>query len=443
MASLATTRTIHSQDTNHARPRWSLGTLAVLVALSILAAALALPAKAAEPNSRITAIDSRTGLITAKELASGRTFQFSVTDAATLKRFQVGQPLEADFAAQMVSILGTLSRYKIVSGRGSVPGREVGVPSPGTGLKPAPSPAQAPTVKRVPGVQVVQPVVTTPCTSTTATSAIFLKLEGIEGESQDACHKGEIELLSFQTGGSGPSGFTVAKQIDKASPKLWLACATGEHIGRGTITLLTSGGSQPQLLTYTLTDLIITGINLTVGLTTREEVNLNFGRFQTKVENTNLTLQPSSGPSAVDIFLKLDGIQGDSQDATHRGEITVLSFIGGVDTASTSQGQTAPRAQIRDFVVEKSIDQASPALLLYRVTGQHIGEAVLTLRHRGGLDFLRYKLRDVLISADFQVAGATQREQVSLKFGMFGVDYSASGFKGVPDVRPSGRLLEQ
>ena len=79
----------------------------------------------------------------------------------------------------------------------------------------------------------------------------FLKLEGIEGESTDRTHKGEIEISSFSwgvsnTGSSGGSGGGAGKALlqdfhftmptSKASPNLMLACATGRHSQQATLT---------------------------------------------------------------------------------------------------------------------------------------------------------------------------------------------------------------
>ena len=102
----------------------------------------------------------------------------------------------------------------------------------------------------------------------------FLKIEGIEGESQDKTHKGEIELLSFNWGGTQTSSvatgsgsgagrvnlsdFSVAKHYDKASPKLFLAMATGQHFKSGTLTARKAGKDQQEYLKVTLTDLFVT-----------------------------------------------------------------------------------------------------------------------------------------------------------------------------------------
>lgn len=76
-------------------------------------------------------------------------------------------------------------------------------------------------------------------------AATFLKIEGVEGESTDKDHDRWIDVLSYRSGavpsssgatGSGRSRGSVAmgdisitKQIDKATPKLYKAMATGTH----------------------------------------------------------------------------------------------------------------------------------------------------------------------------------------------------------------------
>jgi len=68
----------------------------------------------------------------------------------------------------------------------------------------------------------------------------FLKINGIPGESQNPRHQGEIEVESFSwsesylasAGGTGKvhmQDLHITKPIDKASPLLMLACASGRH----------------------------------------------------------------------------------------------------------------------------------------------------------------------------------------------------------------------
>ncbi|MEN6373256.1 MAG: type VI secretion system tube protein Hcp [Smithella sp.] len=90
----------------------------------------------------------------------------------------------------------------------------------------------------------------------------FVKIDGILGESTDDKHKDWIEVLSFSTGVSQPTAgpastgrgaaaqranfqdFSVVKTLDKASPKLALACANGTHIKEVTLELCRAGGDK-------------------------------------------------------------------------------------------------------------------------------------------------------------------------------------------------------
>src|SRR2546426_643384 len=71
--------------------------------------------EAANSSCQITAIDAKTGLVTARETATGHTFQFKIDDARLLTSLRPGQAVQADFQVQLVSIPGVASRYKIVS----------------------------------------------------------------------------------------------------------------------------------------------------------------------------------------------------------------------------------------------------------------------------------------------------------------------------------------
>jgi type VI secretion system secreted protein Hcp len=111
-------------------------------------------------------------------------------------------------------------------------------------------------------------------------SDIFAKIGDIKGESQDVKHKGEIEVLSWSWGvtqsgsvthgGGGGAGkatfhdFTFTHHIDKATPLLMKSCATGTHIPEATITVRKAGKSQQEYLIIKMTDVLITGVALSV-----------------------------------------------------------------------------------------------------------------------------------------------------------------------------------
>jgi type VI secretion system secreted protein Hcp len=124
----------------------------------------------------------------------------------------------------------------------------------------------------------------------------FLKIDGIAGESQDPRHPGEIELESFSwgeahlatagaTGASRPAiqDFHVTKQIDKASPLLLLAAASGQQFKTAVLTAERPGNQPQDYLTYTLSDLMISSyqIDAPEGQPRPvEQVSFSFGRIE-------------------------------------------------------------------------------------------------------------------------------------------------------------------
>jgi type VI secretion system secreted protein Hcp len=107
---------------------------------------------------------------------------------------------------------------------------------------------------------------------------MFLKIDGIQGESQDAKHPGEIELLGFSWsesqagtfahGGGGGAGkvrmedLRFIMTVNRASPKLMLACATGDHLKQAVLTCRKAGKEQLDFLKVTLTDLLVSRFGL-------------------------------------------------------------------------------------------------------------------------------------------------------------------------------------
>lgn len=141
-----------------------------------------------------------------------------------------------------------------------------------------------------------------------------------------------------------------------------------------------------------------------------------------------------------DAFLKIDGIPGESQDAKHKDEIEVLSYSWGVSqtgTFASGGGGGAGKAVFQDFHFVSGLQKSSPKLFLSCATGQHIKEAVLTLRKTGddsgGAEFYKMTLTDVLVSS-YQQGGSGQEdvplEQLSLNFAKVRTDYTLRNEKG-------------
>jgi type VI secretion system secreted protein Hcp len=127
---------------------------------------------------------------------------------------------------------------------------------------------------------------------------------------------------------------------------------------------------------------------------------------------------------AVDYFLKLDGIPGESTDAKHKDEIDVLAFSWGVShpkaTGPGGGGGGAGKAVFEDLLVVAHTSKASPKLWLACASGQHIKSAILTCRKPGKapFEFLKITLTDVLISS-YEIDGSDEElplDQVALAF---------------------------
>jgi type VI secretion system secreted protein Hcp len=134
--------------------------------------------------------------------------------------------------------------------------------------------------------------------------------------------------------------------------------------------------------------------------------------------------------AAFDYFLRVDGIQGESADAKHKGEIDVLSWSWGETQATgpPSSGGGAGKVEMSDLTVVTHVSKASPHLLLACATGKHIKSAVLTGRKagKGQAEFLTFSLSDVLVSS-YQTGGSASVEpptdSVSLNFAKVQVEY--------------------
>lgn len=105
----------------------------------------------------------------------------------------------------------------------------------------------------------------------------FLKIDNVKGESADAKHKSEIDILNFRWGltnavsiGSATSGagsgrvkfseFTIIKQTDAATPALLKACAVGQHFQNVTLVIRKAGGKQLEYLTIKFSTVFVVRI---------------------------------------------------------------------------------------------------------------------------------------------------------------------------------------
>ncbi len=148
--------------------------------------------------------------------------------------------------------------------------------------------------------------------------------------------------------------------------------------------------------------------------------------------------------AAVDYFLKIDGIQGESVDDKHKSEIDVLSYSWGVTNSSKAHllmtGGGAGKPDAQNFVVVKFQDKASPVLMQNAFAGKHIKTAVLTARRSGQSrpDYLKITLTDVLVS-EYALAGThasddRPTEKIQLNFSAIKMEYAPSKPDGSLDA---------
>jgi type VI secretion system secreted protein Hcp len=144
--------------------------------------------------------------------------------------------------------------------------------------------------------------------------------------------------------------------------------------------------------------------------------------------------------AAVDYFLKIDGIEGESTSDKHKGEIDVLSFSWGASqtASSTGGGGGAGKVQFQDIHFTSNLGKASPKLMLACATGEHIKEVILTGEVSGkrGQKFLEIKLTDVLISS-YQSGGSSG----DVPTDSFSLNFAKIEFKYFP-VNKDGSLGE-
>jgi type VI secretion system secreted protein Hcp len=145
--------------------------------------------------------------------------------------------------------------------------------------------------------------------------------------------------------------------------------------------------------------------------------------------------------AAVDYFLKIDGIEGESTDAKHANWIDVDSWSWGENQPlqpATGSGAGAGKVHFRDFAFTTHVSKASPKLFLACASGQHIKQAQLVGRKAGKdqQEFLTWTFSDVLVS-QYETGGTEQTlpfDSVSLNFSKISVAYKAQKADGSLDT---------
>ena len=142
--------------------------------------------------------------------------------------------------------------------------------------------------------------------------------------------------------------------------------------------------------------------------------------------------------AAMDCFLKIDGIQGESKADKHTDEIDIQSFSWGATQSGTfafGGGGGAGKVSMQDFHFTMLNNKSSPALMLACAQGDHIASAILTCRKAGKdqQEFLKVTMSDCLVSSYQTGGGGTgsiPMDQVSLNFAKIEYEYKEQDAKG-------------
>ena len=156
-----------------------------------------------------------------------------------------------------------------------------------------------------------------------------------------------------------------------------------------------------------------------------------------------------------DFFLKIEGIPGESLDDKHRDEIQLVGWSFGEENAATPNvtgGGGSGTVSMQDFHFTSHTSKASPLLFFACASGQHIPSAVLSVRKagalaRGGIDFLHYKIQEILVTsfsnaADGGGASAVPTDQFSLNFQKVEIDFTFRNAEGANQTISRGWDLQ-
>jgi type VI secretion system secreted protein Hcp len=136
--------------------------------------------------------------------------------------------------------------------------------------------------------------------------------------------------------------------------------------------------------------------------------------------------------AAVDYFLEVNGVPGESHDSKFAKSIDVFSYSWAGSANSEKKGN---KVNLSDLNVSKRVDVASPALFQRLVQGTTIPSVELIGRKAGEsqLVFLRYCLQDVRVTS-IQQSGSSgedfSQENVSFGYAAFSQQYTPQDAKG-------------
>jgi len=145
---------------------------------------------------------------------------------------------------------------------------------------------------------------------------------------------------------------------------------------------------------------------------------------------------------AVDMFLKIKDVEGESQDSKKGGWIDVLAWSWGMSQSGTmhiGSGGGSGKVAVQDLSVTKYVDKSSPNLWLFCSNGKNFGEAQLVIRKAGEkpLEYIVMTMTDCIVSSVTTGGSGGQdrlTENVSINFAKVQVDYTPQKQDGSGDT---------
>lgn len=150
---------------------------------------------------------------------------------------------------------------------------------------------------------------------------------------------------------------------------------------------------------------------------------------------------------AVDMFINIEGIPGESKDSKHGDEVDVLSWSWGMSQSGsfhTGGGGGAGKVNVQDLSFTKWLDKASAPLSLFCCNGDHIPKAVLTVRKAGKtpLEYFKITMTKVMVTS-VSTGGSGGEDQltenVTLNFAHVETEYQLQKDDGTGEA--AGGLL--
>lgn len=223
----------------------------------------------------------------------------------------------------------------------------------------------------------------------TGQTPMYMKVNGIDGESADHAHRGWIELtsVSWPTGAEprsgGPGTVIITKRTDRATPRLMQACASGESLGDVVLSLRErSRAGTATTRRMTLGNVRLSGCRAASQDHPIETISFNFTRIE---------FDAGAGTAAAG-YLRLGNIQGEATDSRYRDWIVL-------ESVSFDRSATSPRGA-QPIRLTRRADRSSAALRTAHARQTRFAEATLAVRDdRDPARYVTIKMRDVLVSS--------------------------------------------